>query len=76
MGLVPPWSWGSRGIPTPNARLGLALALCKELASPTMRTEMVCSWEGSQRAWDGHLAYKQEEEQDASGRTRPTNGDL
>lgn len=37
---------------------------------------MVCSWEGSQRAWDSHLASKQEEEWDASGRVRLTNGDL
>lgn len=55
---------------------GFALAFCKELTSPRMCTEMVCSWEGSQRAWDSHLASKQEEEWDASGRARLTNGDL
>lgn len=76
MVLVPPGPGGATESPPPPARLVLTLALCKELTSPTMWTEMDCSWEGSQRAWDSDLAYKQEEEQDASGRARPTNGDL
>lgn len=72
----PPGAGGAVESLTPTAQLVLALALCKELTSPTTCAEMLCSWEGSQRAWDSHLAYKQEEEQDASGRARSTNGNL
>lgn len=61
---------------TPTPWLVLALALCKELTSPRMCTEMVCSWEGSQRAWGSHLAYEQEEEQNASAGPDPDGDGL
>lgn len=65
----------------PYSKASLALALCKELTSPRMCTEMVCSWKGSQRArgqptcFPGEGDYKQEE-QDASSRASPTAGGL
>lgn len=64
--LAEPWTPS-----TPTLWFVLALALCKQLTSPRMCTEMVCSWEGSQHAWESHLAYKQGEKQDASAGPDP-----